>query len=80
MPDNIVLKDDSTRMLAWCTWDGHQSMKRCPVFWERTAKLVIPEVLSKYPFLCRFIDVTTAEDLYECYDERHPLTRAKNES
>lgn len=77
LPDNIVLKDDSTRMLAWCTWDGHQSMKRCPVFWERTAKLVIPEVLSKYPFLCRFIDVTTAEDLYECYDERHPLTRAE---
>ena len=77
VPKNIVLKEDSTRMLAWCTWDGHQSMKRCPTFWERTAKLVVPEVLAQYPYLCRFIDVTTAEDLYECYDENHPLTRSE---
>lgn len=77
VPENVVLKEDSTRMLAWCTWDGHQSMKRCPTFWERTARLVIPEVLAKYPYLCRFIDVTTAEDLYECYDEKHPLTRTE---
>lgn len=77
VPENIVLKEDSTRMLAWCTWDGKQSMKRCPTFWKRTAELVIPEVLSTYPYLGRFIDVTTAEDLYECYDKKHPLTRTE---
>lgn len=77
VPENVVLKEDSTRMLAWCTWDGHQSMKRCPAYWERTARLVIPAQLAEYPYLCRFIDVTTAEDLYECYDEKHPLTRAE---
>lgn len=77
VPENVVLKDDSTRMLAWRTWDGRQSMKRCPVFWKRTAELVVPKVLGTRPYLGRFIDVTTAEDLYECYDENHPLTKTE---
>jgi hypothetical protein len=77
VPENVVLKADGTRMLAWRTWDGKQAMKRCPAFWERTAKLTIPKDLATSPYLARFIDVTTAEDLYECYDEKHPLTRAK---
>lgn len=74
VPDNVVLRADGTRMPAWLTWDKKQFMKRCPVFWLRTAQRVIPKDLAGRPYLGRFIDVTTAEGLYECYDPKHPLT------
>ena len=46
-------------------------------FWKRTAEIVIPKDLAKFPYLGRFIDVTTAEGSYECYDPAHPLTRTQ---
>ncbi len=76
LPDNAVLKADGERMKAWLTWDKKQYMKRCPARWVPAAQVVIPSVLAERPFLGRFIDVTTAEDLYECYDSTHPLTRS----
>lgn len=75
VPASVVLKAEGERMTAWRTMEGLQYMKRCPALWVRTAKKVIPAVLAKHPFLARFIDVTTAEGLYECYDPNHPLTR-----
>ena len=77
VPDNVVLKADGTRMTAWLTWDKRQFMKRCPRFWLRTAKKVIPRDLAQRPFLGRFIDVTTAEGLYECYDPKHPVNNTE---
>lgn len=77
VPQSVVLKADGERMTAWLTFDKKtQFMKRCPSLWLRTARMDIPKILGEYPFLGRFIDVTTAEDLYECYDPAHPLTRA----
>lgn len=76
VPDNVVLKADGQRMVAWLTFDKKtQYMKRCPAMWVPTAKQVIPKLLEKQPFVGRFIDVTTAESLYECYDPNHPLTK-----
>jgi hypothetical protein len=77
VPENVVLMADGERMKAWLTWDKQQYMKRCPAFWVRTAKLVIPKDLAEHPYLGRFIDVTTAEGLYECYDPKHPLDRTE---
>ena len=78
LPDHAVLNSDGSRMKAWLTWDKKiQFMKRCPALWVTSAKAVVPEVLKAYPFLGRFIDVATAEGLYECYDPNHPLTRAE---
>lgn len=78
IPEHIVQRADGERMTAWLTWDKKkQYMKRCPALWVETAKQVVPKVLEKYPYLGRFIDVTTAEDLYECYDPKHPLTKAQ---
>jgi len=78
LPDHAVLKADGGRMTAWLTWDKKlQYMKRCPSFWVASAKAVVPNILKTYPFLGRFIDVATAENLYECYDPDHPLTRAQ---
>ncbi|GBC97042.1 hypothetical protein HRbin16_02858 [bacterium HR16] len=76
LPDSAVLKADGERMTAWRTMEGLQYMKRCPALWLRAAQKVIPSALKAHPFLARFIDVTTAEGLYECYDAKHPLTRA----
>lgn len=75
LPDSAVLKADGERMTAWRTMEGLQYMKRCPALWLRAAQKVIPAALRNHPFLARFIDVTTAEGLYECYDPKHPLTR-----
>lgn len=78
LPGRAVLNADGERMKAWLTYDKKtQFMKRCPAFWVPTAKVVIPKLLKEHPFLGRFIDVTTAEGLYECYDAEHPLTRAE---
>jgi len=75
LPEDAVLKADGTRMTAWLTWDKKQYMKRCPRLWLPAAQAVVPKVTLERPFLGRFIDVTTAEDLYECYDPQHALTR-----
>ncbi len=76
VPDSVVLKADGERMKAWLTFDKKtQFMKRCPALWVRAAEIVVPKVLRERPYVGRFIDVTTAEDLYECYDPKHPLTR-----
>ena len=76
LPGDAVLKADGERMTAWVTWDKKQYMKRCPALWLPVARIAVPRALGAYPFLGRFIDVTTAENLYECYDPRHPLTRS----
>jgi hypothetical protein len=76
LPDDAVMKANGERMKAWLTWDKKQYMKRCPSLWVPAARIVIPKVLEQRPFLGRFIDVTTAEDLYECYDPNHPLSRS----
>ena len=78
IPQSVVLKADGQRMTAWLTFDKKQQyMKRCPALWLRTAQATVPKLLVEYPFLGRFIDVTTAEDLYECHDPNHPLTRTQ---
>ena len=77
IPDAAVLHANKERMKAWLTFDKKvQYMKRCPALWTGAAKQVGDRVLGEWPFLGRFIDVTTAESLYECYDAAHPLTRA----
>ncbi|MBN2310616.1 MAG: hypothetical protein JXR94_16710 [Candidatus Hydrogenedentes bacterium] len=76
LPDAAVLKADGERMTAWLTWDKKtQYMKRSPALWVRTAQLTVPKLLEEHPFNARFIDVTTAESLYEDYDPNHRLTR-----
>ncbi|HOX39799.1 MAG TPA: glycoside hydrolase [Candidatus Brocadiia bacterium] len=78
LPDHAAMMSDGKRITAWLTWDKQtQYMKRCPALWVPAAQKVIPKVLAEYPFLGRFIDVTTAEGIYECYDPNHPLTKGE---
>ena len=76
VPESVTLRSDGTRMPAWLTFDKKtQYMKRCPALWTAAASSVIPDVLKRHPYLGRFIDVTTAEALYECYDPAHRIDR-----
>lgn len=78
VPESVVLKADGQRMPAWLTFDKKQQyMKRCPALWVDAARQVVPGLLKTHPFLGRFVDVTTAEDLYECYDPKHPLSKGQ---
>ena len=77
VPENVVQQADGQRMKAWMEWSGRQFMKRCPARWIDAARAVIPADLRSRPYQGRFIDVTTSEGLYECYDPQHPLTRAQ---
>lgn len=77
IPDHVVMNADGSRRTAWITWDKKTTyMKRCPSFWRSTAWYTIRKDLRVNPFIGRFIDVTSAEALYECYDSNHPLTNS----
>ncbi|MDD4539456.1 MAG: glycoside hydrolase, partial [Lentisphaeria bacterium] len=76
IPEDCVMEQDQSRRKAWLTFDKKtQYMKRCPALWVPSAQIVMPKDLAKMPYNTRFIDVTTAESLYECYDPEHPLDR-----
>ncbi len=77
IPEAAVMLPNGERMKAWLTYDKKiQYMKRCPALWAPAAKIVIDTLLKTHPYLGRFIDVTTAEGLYECFDPLHPLTNS----
>jgi hypothetical protein len=42
------------------------------------ARARIPAELATRPYLCRFIDTTTASPWNECYDPHHPMTRTES--
>ncbi len=76
IPDDVVKKADGSLMRGWITWDKKTvHMKRCSVLYEEVARLQIPKDLAEHPYNARFIDVTTACGLRECYDPNHPCTR-----
>ena len=77
LPGHAVQKADGTIMKAWTTFDGSRtSWKRCTALIPAAAKICMPPDLAKYPYNARFLDVTTSEGLYECYNPDHPMTRS----
>ena len=76
IPDDCPLLANGQRRKGWLTFDKKkQFMKRCSVKQLEVAKRWVPKDLEKYPYNARFIDVTTATGLRECYDPNHPCTR-----
>lgn len=76
IPGHIVQKENGEKMVAWIPFDkSRTSYKRCPALILDAAKRVIPPDLERYPYLARFLDVTSAEGLYECYHPDHPISR-----
>jgi hypothetical protein len=81
--EHAVVKADGELMTAWVTRDedmnptGH-FMKHCTEKQLESARAIIPGVLETYPYNTRFLDVTSAESLLECYSPEHPTTRASD--
>ncbi|MGQ9730217.1 MAG: glycoside hydrolase [Candidatus Zipacnadales bacterium] len=76
LPASAIKNAKGESVQGWVTWDKKTVfMKLCPALAVEAARLKIVPLLQKYPFNARFLDVTTASGLLECYDEAHPLTR-----
>ncbi|MDD4270800.1 MAG: glycoside hydrolase [Thermoguttaceae bacterium] len=80
-----VVKADGEFMTAWVTRDKdmnpvHTYMKQCTGVMTKCARIVIPKVLATYPYNTRFLDVTTATGLKECYSPLHPCDRKQDQA
>ncbi len=77
--DALILPNGQP-MTAWLTHDNppKQFMKRCTELFEGVARKWIPRDLEQHPFNARFLDVTTACGLVECYSPAHPLDRTSD--
>jgi hypothetical protein len=76
LPASAIKNAKGEPVQGWVTWDKKTVfMKLCPALAVKAASLRIPPVLAEHPFNARFLDVTTASGLLECYDPDHPLTR-----
>ena len=83
--EHAVVKADGEFMTAWVTRDKdmnpiHTYMKQCTAVMTKCARIVIPDVLKTYPYNTRFLDVTTATGLKECYSPIHPLDRRQDQA
>lgn len=78
VPEDTAMTSDGEVMKAW--WDGTQyAVKRCPTEYRSAMENVLPKLLKDSPFTARFFDVTAAQDLFECYNLKHPLSRSGNQ-
>ncbi len=82
--EHAVVRADGEFMTAWITRDEdmnpvHTYMKQCTGVMEKCARIIVPKVLATYPYNTRFLDVTTACGLKECYSPLHALTRAQDQ-
>ncbi len=76
LKEDVRIAADGSMVKGWLTWDKKkQFYKRCSATATEAAKREIPAVLAEYPYNARFLDVTTASGLRECYHPDHPLTR-----
>lgn len=80
---HAVVKADGELMTAWVVRDADMKpvrhfMKHCTAKQLECARAIIPDILKAYPYNTRFLDVTSAESLLECYSPDHPTTRASD--
>ncbi len=76
IPGHCLKYADGSPVVGWITYDKSQTyMKRCSSLAPAAAKNVVDRVLAQFPYNARFLDVSTADTLFECYDAEHPMTR-----
>ena len=73
------IRADGSPWRGWVNFRGNRFwFKRCSAKMVEAASKFIPPILEKYPYLGRFLDVTTAEPLLECYSGEHPVSRTED--
>lgn len=81
-PKDIILKSDGDWLRGWGIEGKNGEWFHCGVLCDRQAvdyaRQRVPAELSSKPYLCRFIDTTTAAPWNECYHTNHPMTRTES--
>jgi hypothetical protein len=81
-PADIIRKANGDWQHGWAVKGTNGIMYDCGVLCDSRAldyaRARIPAELATRPYLCRFIDTTTASPWNECYDTNHPMTRTES--
>ena len=81
-PDDLMLDAGGEWVRGWRVQGKDGQMYPCGVLCDRRAvdyaRRRIPPELEMHPYLCRFIDTTTASPWRECYHPDHPMTRSES--
>ena len=81
-PKDIVRRADGDWQRGWGVQGRQGEWHYCGVTCDKRApdyaRERIPAELATRPYLCRFIDTTTAAPWHECYNSDHPMTRTES--
>jgi hypothetical protein len=79
-PQDIILDRRGNWIKGWGVESRDGPLIPCGVLCDRFgpefARERVPADLETHPYLCRFIDTTTAAPWNECYSTNHPMTRS----
>jgi len=78
-PQHIILDSRGNWIKGWGVESRDGSLipcgVLCDIFGPEYARQRVSADLAAHPYLCRFIDTTTAAPWNECYSTNHPMTR-----
>jgi hypothetical protein len=81
-PKDLMLGANGDWIRGWQVKGKDDQWYPCGVLCDRQAisyaRKRIGEELKTHPYLCRFIDTTTASPWRECYSAEHPVTRSES--
>lgn len=81
-PQDIIVDRQGNWLRGWGVESRDGNMIPCGVLCDRFgpefARERVPADLALHPYLCRFIDTTTAAPWNECYSPDHPMTRSES--
>ncbi|MEM3478545.1 MAG: DUF5696 domain-containing protein [Candidatus Bathyarchaeia archaeon] len=73
--EDLIMKGPDGQLVKGGFWAGGQAWLVCSKMGLEMAKRNMPEVKALFNPNAYFVDTTTASPLFECYDEKHPLTK-----
>lgn len=81
-PRDIIVDSRGRFLKGWEVETKDGGMIPCGVICDKQAlpyaRERVPADLATHPYLCRFIDTTTAAPWNECYSTNHPMTRTES--
>ncbi|MEM2163670.1 MAG: DUF5696 domain-containing protein [Candidatus Bathyarchaeia archaeon] len=73
--EDLIMKGADGQLVKGGFWAGGQAWLVCSKMGLEMARRNMPEVKALFNPNAYFVDTTTASPLFECYDEKHPLTK-----
>jgi hypothetical protein len=76
--EKYILRDKDGSLHLGGVWDGGLCHITCPAMREVLLSRNLDKILESLPLNSYYFDVITSTSHYECYDERHPITRKQD--